>query len=160
MSQADKPATSSAFRDGGLNKEETPSLTNTSMHDSFHNKSDLQSDISSEQNGFFVSFGNNVTNSPKVKPKLSSVKTERAVTPEPASLQNQTQHLSPQNQSSQQNIHDTSATEGNTSVNSQKDNVSHHDSSGIGFVIGGEQENLTKVSTGEFGMLMSIKFDK
>lgn len=150
VSQAEKPATSSAFRDGGLSKEETPSLANTSMHDSSQNKSDLQSDISGEQNGFFVSFGENSPNSPKVKPKLSSAKIQRAVTPEPASLQNQTQHSSPQNQSSQLNVLDMSGTEGNTSVNSQQHNTSQQDSSGIGFVIGGKQENLTKVSISEF----------
>ncbi|XP_061178757.1 calmodulin-regulated spectrin-associated protein 1-B-like isoform X1 [Saccostrea echinata] len=141
VSQADKPATSSAFNDSGLsNKVETPDMQNVSVYDGSQNKSDLQSDTSADQNGFFVSFG---SESPKTKPKLSSAKTQRAVTPEPASQQNQTQQSPPMNQSSQSANLDMSVTPGNTSVNSQMD-TSQHDSSGIGFVVGEGQENLTK----------------
>lgn len=141
-SRAEMPPTSSAFNDGNISKEDTSAVSYMGIHDSSHNKSDIQSDISSDQNGFFVSFGDN---SPKVKPKLSSATSQKTVTSEPTSLQNQTQQSPQQNQSSQASNLNVLAVDQNTSASSQPDNTSLHDTSGVGFVVGEDPETISKV---------------
>lgn len=137
-SRAEMPPTSH----GNISKEDTSAVSNMGVHDSSHNKSDIQSDISSDQNGFFVSFGDN---SPKVKPKLSSATSQKTVTSEPTSLQNQTQQSPQQNQSSQASNLNVLAIDQNTSASSQPDNTSLHDTSGVGFVVGEDPETISKV---------------
>lgn len=60
----------SVFNDGNISKEDIFVVLNMGVYDSFYNKSDIQSDIFSDQNGFFVLFGDNFS---KVKFKFFSV---------------------------------------------------------------------------------------
>ena len=139
-SLAEKPPASSAFNDSYVSKGNISVLSDVSVQDMSQNRSTLQSDVSSDPNGFFVSFGDN---SPKSKPKLSSVNSRRTVPSEPASLPDPTQPSPQQHLSSHGTALNQSGTEQDTSISSQ--NTSQHDSSGVGFVVGENQDNLSKV---------------